>query len=99
MKREQDTLSHLVAGGVGSTVGAIVTCPLDVVKTRLQSSKSGFGTKVVGVRQLLVARQSIWQALRHVLVKEGVPGLFRGLGPTLVGVAPSRSIYFWAYTS
>lgn len=29
---------HSVAG----TVGAIVTCPLEVVKTRLQSSRSGF---------------------------------------------------------
>lgn len=31
-------LSFSVAG----TVGAIVTCPLEVVKTRLQSSRSGF---------------------------------------------------------
>ena len=29
---------------VGGTSGAIVTCPLEVVKTRLQSSNSGFGT-------------------------------------------------------
>lgn len=28
---------HFVAGGIGGTVGAVVTCPLDVVKTRLQS--------------------------------------------------------------
>lgn len=27
---------------VAGTVGAIVTCPLEVVKTRLQSSSSGF---------------------------------------------------------
>lgn len=29
---------------VGGTMGAIVTCPLEVVKTRLQSSNSGFST-------------------------------------------------------
>ena len=31
---------------VGGTTGAIVTCPLEVVKTRLQSSNSGFETKL-----------------------------------------------------
>ena len=30
---------------------------------------------------------------------EGPSGLFRGLGPNLVGVAPSRAIYFWSYSS
>ena len=28
----------------GGTTGAIITCPLEVVKTRLQSSNSGFGS-------------------------------------------------------
>ncbi|XP_036601308.1 solute carrier family 25 member 36 isoform X2 [Trichosurus vulpecula] len=35
---QSDTLVHLFAGGCGGTVGAILTCPLEVVKTRLQSS-------------------------------------------------------------
>uniref|UniRef100_A0A3Q3E4S8 Uncharacterized protein n=2 Tax=Labrus bergylta TaxID=56723 RepID=A0A3Q3E4S8_9LABR len=35
---QRDTLVHLLAGGCGGTVGAILTCPLEVVKTRLQSS-------------------------------------------------------------
>jgi len=43
---DRDTWIHLVAGGVGGTTGAIVTCPLEVVKTRLQSSNSGFDTKL-----------------------------------------------------
>ncbi|CAF4929301.1 unnamed protein product [Pieris macdunnoughi] len=36
---QRDTAIHLVAGGVAGTAGAVVTCPLEVVKTRLQSSK------------------------------------------------------------
>nr|XP_033779825.1 solute carrier family 25 member 33-like isoform X2 [Geotrypetes seraphini] len=31
-------LMHLIAGGCGGTAGAIVTVPLEVIKTRLQSS-------------------------------------------------------------
>ncbi|XP_059085879.1 solute carrier family 25 member 36-like [Tigriopus californicus] len=40
MNREE--FFHFVAGGTGGTVSAFVTCPLEVVKTRLQSSNSGF---------------------------------------------------------
>ena len=32
----------------GGTTGAILTCPLEVVKTRLQSSNSGFGQATPG---------------------------------------------------
>uniref|UniRef100_A0AAQ4RQH2 Solute carrier family 25 member 36a n=1 Tax=Gasterosteus aculeatus aculeatus TaxID=481459 RepID=A0AAQ4RQH2_GASAC len=38
-------------------------------------------------------------SLRLILEKEGPRSLFRGLGPTLVGVAPSRAIYFAAYST
>ncbi|GFG31793.1 hypothetical protein Cfor_04230 [Coptotermes formosanus] len=44
---QRDTVIHLVAGGVAGTVGAIVTCPLEVVKTRLQSSTCGFHVQKV----------------------------------------------------
>uniref|UniRef100_A0A803Y573 Solute carrier family 25 member 36 n=1 Tax=Meleagris gallopavo TaxID=9103 RepID=A0A803Y573_MELGA len=36
---------------------------------------------------------------RMILQKEGPRSLFRGLGPNLVGVAPSRAIYFAAYSN
>lgn len=32
----------------------------------------------------------LYYVFRHILETEGVQGLFRGLGPNLVGVAPSR---------
>ncbi|XP_074689778.1 solute carrier family 25 member 36 isoform X2 [Strix aluco] len=38
-------------------------------------------------------------SLRMILQKEGPRSLFRGLGPNLVGVAPSRAIYFAAYSN
>ncbi|MEQ2280331.1 hypothetical protein AMECASPLE_018632, partial [Ameca splendens] len=34
-----------------------------------------------------------------ILEREGPRSLFRGLGPNLVGVAPSRAIYFGAYST
>ncbi|XP_056589381.1 solute carrier family 25 member 33 [Triplophysa dalaica] len=104
---QKDTLVHLVAGGCGGTVGAIMTCPLEVLKTRLQSS--GFTLRPVfqvqlgtfngtGVIRPGHVTPGLLQVLRSILQKEGPRSLFRGLGPNLVGVAPSRAIYFAAYS-
>ncbi|XP_012672072.1 solute carrier family 25 member 36-A [Clupea harengus] len=102
---QRDTLVHLFAGGCGGTVGAILTCPLEVVKTRLQSSSvTTFYVSEVqlsGVNGASVARVSPpgpLHCLKLILQKEGPRSLFRGLGPNLVGVAPSRAIYFAAYS-
>ncbi|XP_030625994.1 solute carrier family 25 member 33 [Chanos chanos] len=104
---QKDTLLHLFAGGCGGTVGAIMTCPLEVLKTRLQSSGLTLrpvlqvqlgtlhGTSVIRPGPV---SPSLWQVLRSILEKEGPRSLFRGLGPNLVGVAPSRAIYFAAYS-
>lgn len=37
-ERKVNPLLHFFAGGVGGTLSAAATCPLEVVKTRLQSS-------------------------------------------------------------
>ena len=39
----------------------------------------------------------ILSCLRHIIEAEGMRALFKGLGPTLVGVAPSRALYFSVY--
>ncbi|XP_063065079.1 solute carrier family 25 member 33 [Engraulis encrasicolus] len=106
---QKDTLLHLVAGGCGGTVGAIVTCPLEVLKTRLQSSgltlrpvfQVQLGAAVSGGAGVIrpgAVTPSLLQVLRSILEKEGPRSLFRGLGPNLVGVAPSRAVYFAAYS-
>ncbi|XP_074030636.1 replication in mitochondria 2 isoform X2 [Leptinotarsa decemlineata] len=117
---QRDTIIHLVAGGVAGTTGAIITCPLEVVKTRQQSSKSGFVvtrdlSSIPGESPLPkttcrtvpdqrryssspVHSLSIVQCLRHIVQHEGPMALFKGLGPNLVGVAPSRAIYFCTYS-
>ncbi|KAJ0174759.1 hypothetical protein K1T71_009867 [Dendrolimus kikuchii] len=152
---QKDTAIHLVAGGVAGTAGAVVTCPLEVVKTRLQSSK-GVGVpptppppsgstansrkicskipkhqeakwgyrRTMGAmfayskqadRMLMsyncqvqqyaraghartAARMSLIQCIRHIVQTEGPRALFKGLGPNIVGVAPSRAIYFCTYS-
>ncbi|KAH0581625.1 hypothetical protein H2248_011326 [Termitomyces sp. 'cryptogamus'] len=102
---------HFVAGGLGGMCGAIVTSPFDVVKTRLQSSlfrgksasvgmMTNGGSVVVGVpRQggLLYNFVETGYILRDIYRQESPKALFKGLGPTLVGVIPARSIIFYTY--
>ncbi|KAK3560739.1 hypothetical protein QTP86_016555 [Hemibagrus guttatus] len=94
--------SYLRCGG---TVGAILTCPLEVVKTRLQSSSitlyisSVQLSTVNGATMTRVATPGPLHCLKMILEKEGPRSLFRGLGPNLIGVAPSRAIYFAAYST
>ncbi|XP_021252868.1 solute carrier family 25 member 36 isoform X1 [Numida meleagris] len=104
---QRDTLVHLFAGGCGGTVGAILTCPLEVVKTRLQSSSVTLYISEVhlntvngaGVNRITRVSPGPLHCLKMILQKEGPRSLFRGLGPNLVGVAPSRAIYFAAYSN
>lgn len=34
---------------------------------------------------------------RRIMEQDGIGGFFRGLSPTLIGIIPSRSAYFYAY--
>ena len=83
---------------IGGTVGAITTCPLEVVKTRLQSSVVSLDPveKQTCVSSsssgLMRNRFFIYRFIRHIVETEGTKALFKGLGPNLIGVAPSRSV-------
>jgi len=106
---QHNSLIHLFAGGMGGTVGAIVTCPLEVVKTRLQSSCANFDAVAVNrhqpsaissvgiAHQHATNRIGIVRCLKTILEQEGARALWKGLVPNLVGVLPSRAIYFFTY--
>ncbi|KAF8887381.1 mitochondrial carrier protein RIM2 [Infundibulicybe gibba] len=92
---------HFVAGG---NVRGNCYQPFDVVKTRLQSSlfrekhttvgMISSGGTVVGLLWNFVETGHI---LRDIYRDESPRALFKGLGPTLVGVIPARSINFFTY--
>ncbi|KAJ2614240.1 hypothetical protein H4S08_001809 [Coemansia sp. RSA 1365] len=89
-------LKNSIAGAGAGCVSSVVTCPLDVVKTRLQYQgvlvkkyqKSGYkpykGT--IGT-------------LKRIVAEEGTRGLYRGLAPMMMGYLPTWGIYFAAYES
>ncbi|CAG0904280.1 unnamed protein product [Cyprideis torosa] len=72
-------------GGIAGAVGATAVYPIDLVKTRMQNQRSG---SMVGE---VMYRHSL-DCFQKVLRYEGFFGLYRGLLPQLVGVAPEKAI-------
>lgn len=66
-------------------IGATCVYPIDLVKTRLQNQRSG---SYVGE---LMYKNS-FDCFKKVVRYEGFFGLYRGLLPQLVGVAPEKAI-------
>ncbi|CAE6452542.1 unnamed protein product [Rhizoctonia solani] len=81
------TTSHLVSflsGGVGGVSAVLVGHPFDLTKTRLQTAPAGAYTGALDV-------------VKKTLARDGVKGMYRGMGPPLAGVTPIFAISFWAY--
>ncbi|GAB4831851.1 hypothetical protein Ancab_005866 [Ancistrocladus abbreviatus] len=78
-------LVRLVGGFLAGITAATVTYPLDLVRTRLAAQ-----TNVTYYR-------GIWHALHTISKEEGVFGLYKGLGATLLSVGPNIAISFSVY--
>lgn len=89
---------------------ALLTCPLDVLKTRLQSdfyqsqiaaSRVARGlpqsSTLTFPRGAVLHLRETFQILFSIPRVEGYRALFKGLGPNLIGVIPASAIKFWSY--
>lgn len=74
-----DSLYNFSLGSIAGAIGATIVYPIDLIKTRMQAQR------------VLIYKSSIDCAMK-VLSKEGIRGLYSGLGPQLVGVAPEKAI-------
>lgn len=70
----------------------IRTCMLFFDSSDLQASKGGSQVAIA-------AATGPMQVARNIARVEGFRGFFRGLVPTLIGILPARSTYFWAYST
>lgn len=72
----------LAAGAISGAVAQTCTYPFDVLRRRFQiKSMNGMGFQYT----------SIWNAITTIVKEEGVRGLYKGIMPNLLKVAPSMA--------
>ena len=81
-----EALFRFLLGTLAGMCGAIAIYPIDLVKTRMQNQRT---TGNYAGQQLY---KNEWQCFRHVLKYEGARGLYRGLGPQMIGVGPEKAL-------
>lgn len=79
-----ESVHHFALGSLAGAFGAFMVYPIDLVKTRMQNQRSS------GVGQVLY-KNSI-DCAKKVIKNEGFKGLYSGVLPQLVGVAPEKAI-------
>ncbi|KAK0501837.1 carnitine/acyl carnitine carrier [Armillaria luteobubalina] len=95
----------LLAGGVAGIAGWMTTFPLDVVKTRMQSTESSYASSTSNPNTgsnpnspLLPPRvnpyRTVWSTIVVSYQAEGLAVFFRGLAPTLIRAVPVNMATF-----
>lgn len=77
-----------LSGALAGFVAGVSVCPLDVAKTRLQAQ---------GLNPARGKYNGIIGTLSTIVRDEGVPGLYKGLVPIILGYFPTWMIYFSVY--
>ncbi|KAI1430893.1 mitochondrial carrier [Xylaria sp. CBS 124048] len=85
---QPSTFATGIMGASSGAFGASVVYPLNVLRTRLQTQ----GTTMHPARYT-----GIWDVAHKTVKNEGVRGLYKGLMPNLLKVAPALSITWMVY--
>lgn len=95
--KASDSQFNVIAGAVGGFTSGIVTCPLDVIKTKLQAQ----GTYKLVDNGRHVGHPKMYNGLvgtaRVIWRQEGIRGMYRGLGPIVLGYLPTWAVWFSVY--
>lgn len=91
MNKSEQTRNDLIGGFIGGTVGTMLNTPLDVIKSRIQSSPRKPG----------VAPKYNWAipSLVTVAKEEGFRALYKGFMPKVLRLGPGGGIMLVVYNS
>ncbi|KAH9942295.1 mitochondrial carrier [Epithele typhae] len=78
----------LACGALAGSISQTLTYPFDVLRRKMQ---------VTGLDALGYKYTGAFDALKHIVRNEGIQGLYRGLWPNLLKVAPSIATSFFTY--
>jgi solute carrier family 25 S-adenosylmethionine transporter 26 len=82
-----DAYQAAVCGSVAGALAGLVTCPLDVAKTRLMLGKDRHGRAYSGMLP----------TLQRIFVEGGVAGLFAGVGPRVAWMSAGGFVFLGSY--
>lgn len=91
-----DSSFNAIAGAVGGFASGVVSCPLDVIKTKLQA-QGGFRPQ----GNLQASNHPVYSGMlgtaKVIWREEGIRGMYRGLGPIILGYLPTWAVWFTVY--
>lgn len=82
-----------IAGSCSGTCSALLFQPLDLIKTRLQTSVP-LATNLLGTNTGIMKPGSMISCVGHILQKEQLAGLWRGVTPSVARCVPGVGLYF-----
>ncbi|KAG8631753.1 hypothetical protein KVT40_000893 [Elsinoe batatas] len=86
------------SGAMAGVASGIVTCPLDVIKTKLQAQGSFRPQQSIHQsRSTSAIYHGMVGTARTIVRQDGFKGLYRGLGPMLLGYLPTWAVYMSVY--
>jgi solute carrier family 25 folate transporter 32 len=100
------TAHNLTTAGVNSFSGAsagmisaIATCPLDVIKTKLQNQASASAGIPEGQPRPPPLYKGLVGTAKVIQRQEGLSGFYRGVRPMVLGYIPTWAVYMSVYDS
>lgn len=94
------TSERLLAGSLAGITSVAVTYPLDIVRTRLSIQTASITNLAEHYRELGTKPPGVISVMRQIYQTEGgLVGLYRGIVPTTMGVAPYVGLNFAVYES
>ncbi|KAG8940616.1 hypothetical protein FRC04_005181 [Tulasnella sp. 424] len=86
----------LLCGALAGSISQTITYPLDVLRRKMQVVGMKEGSSC-GVGSLGYKYNGAWDAIWSTLKTEGIRGMYRGIWPNLLKVAPSIATSFFTY--
>lgn len=83
-------------GASAGVASGIVTCPLDVIKTKLQA-QGGFARRGGQAVEPKAVYRGMLGTGKMIVREDGLRGLYQGLGPMLLGYLPTWAVYLAIY--
>lgn len=104
-----DLVKSYIAGSAAGLVQSVICCPTELIKLRMQVQGIGqdehrprrklFGgsTTISSSSSSSSSYHGPWQTTKNIYHKEGIRGLYRGMGSTVLREVPAFGAYFLTY--